>query len=217
MLAKLKEYGLHFLVSCLIMLMIAGIIKYHNDTRNLNEQIYLAGKSHGTLIISKPPEKSILDKVLDKKKLHVSPNIPKDSISKVIEIVSTSTNCPNIDITVLKSGTVVSDSSGVAKIIVEDYENQILGSKLDLRLASLIYPRQQGHALDWDLGLQISYWRVWKLYPEATAATDFIGLGLSYNPNIKHLQNLYFGVGYGYRWDDNYFTPYASGSLRFGK
>lgn len=216
LLGKLKEFGAHFLASCLIILLIAGAIKYHNDTRNLNEQIYLQSKSHGKLVIAKTPEKNLLDKVLGKKKIHVSPDIPKKDISKAISVVS-STDCPAIDITVLKNGQVVSDSTGVTKILIEDYENSILGSKLDLRLTAIAYPKQPERESDWDLGLQISYWKVWHLYPDVTLARDFIGTGVSYRPELKYLENLMFGVGYGYRWDKGYWTPYASGSLRFGK
>lgn len=216
LIGKLKEYLLHFAVSCLIILGILGIVKYHNDVRNLNEQIYLQSKAHNSLVISKPAPRSIIEKILDKKILPVSPDIPKNDISKVIE-VKTSSNCPNVDVTVLKDGTVVSNSSGVTHILVEDYEHPLYYNKLDLRLAGIFYPKTKSHNWDWDLGLQISYWHFWRLTPDLTVAPDFVGGGISYNPNIKHLENLDVGIGYGYRFDWGEALPYAAGSLRFGK
>jgi hypothetical protein len=214
LLGKLQEYVLHFCVSALIILGLVGILKYHNDIRNLNERLYLAGKSHNNLVVSSPPKKNIIDKVLDRKKLTPAPEVPSDQISSVAEIQQST--CAPVVITILKDGTIVTPSTGVVSIIVESYEHPLYQNKLDLRIAGLTYPRMQQHPSDWDFALQVSYFHVWKLAPDLTLSGDFVGAGLSYGPNIKHFENFVVGIGYGYRWDENYWTPYAAASLRLG-
>ncbi len=215
MLAKLKEYVIHFLVSCLILVGVGGYVKYRVDMQHLQEQLYQAGKA-GTLVIAKTPDRTLLEKLQGKKKLVVPPSVPRDSISRVIE-VHTSTNCPTATVVVTRDGSIVASTSTVTRIFVEDYDKELFYKKLDLRLTGLAYPRRQGFSGGQDVGLQASYWHFWRLHPDATVSTKLIGIGISLSPEIPYLENLYLGGGYAYHFRDNYYVPYGSASLKFGK
>jgi len=193
-----------------------GYARHLEEVRQLNEQILAASKA--TVITSLPPKKSIIDHIIDKKVLPAV-DIPRKDISSVIEIIpKTSTGaCTTAatTVTVLKNGTVESSSPNVNKLLVERYDNSFFGAEMQMRLAGLIYPGENGHKASADFGLQFSYWRIWRFYPDLTIASHSADVGLSYHQKIGIFTNTYIGVGYGYRWDIDTLGPYASASLRF--
>jgi hypothetical protein len=213
--AKLKQYSLHFFVSLVIILGLAGFATHLEDVRQLNEQIYLISHSQGKLVVSLPPKKSIVDRIIDKKVIPPAP-VPTNTIHSVVEVVQTSTACPPVVITLLKDGTVVSNSPGITKILVEDYTQSFFGNELMLRGAGLIYPGDRFHnsKIQGDWGVQVSYMRVWRLYPDVTLARHTLGLGLSYRQDTGLFKYIYVGGGYGYHFEDGYWGPYASVSAR---
>jgi hypothetical protein len=215
---KVKEYALHFFVSLVVILGIAGFATHLETVRQLNEQIYLISHANGKLVTSLPPKKSIVDRIIDKKVIPPAP-VPLHDISKVVEIFPTvqSSSCPVVVVTVLKDGTVVSNSPGITKILVEDYENEFFGRDLMFRGAGLIYPGDKfhGNKVQGDFGVQVSYLRVWRFYPDLTLARHSFGGGISYHQDVWVFKNTYLGAGYAYHFEDGYWGPYADVSVRF--
>lgn len=212
---KLKEYTLHFVISLAVILGLGGFATHLESVRQLNEQIYLISHAKGKIVTSLPPKKSIVDHIIDKKVIPPAP-VPLHEISKVVEIVQTS-SCPIVVITVLKDGTVVSNSPGITKILVEDYENEFFGHDLMFRGAGLIYPGDKFHnsKVQGDFGIQVSYLRIWRFTPDVTIARHSFGGGVSYHQPMWVIKNSYLGAGYVYHFEYGYWGPYADVSVRF--
>jgi hypothetical protein len=212
--ANIKTYAEHFILVLLLVLGLYGFIRHEITVRELNEKLYQLSKANGSLIISTPPKKSIVDHIIDKKVLPVAP-VPKGQISEVVAVVEKSTGCPAIGLTILKNGDVVSNSPGVSTILVENYADNFFGTDLQLRGAGLLYAGEKGYKVSGDAAIQASYWRIWRLYPDATVGLHSIGGGISYHHAWGIFKNTYGGLGYSYHWNEGYWGPYASASLRF--
>lgn len=209
---KLKEYFFHFIISALIIFIAWGFFRYRDETARLNNQLYLAGKSSGHLVMSQPPKKPLVDKILGRRVLRTPPAVAPDKIDHVIEVV-TSSNCPPVSVVVLKDGTAVSDSTGVASITIENYEQ--FRPKLGIRLAFVATPRTAGFAASYEPGLHIHYWKLFRIQPDLLFTPTSVGAGMSYNPRTLFLTNTYFGVGYSHKFSEHRNTVYSSVSVKF--
>lgn len=209
---KLREYLFHFITSALIIFIVWGFLRYRDETARLNNQLYLAGKAAGHLVVSVPSKKPLVDRILGRPVLHTPPAVPPDKISHVIE-VATSSNCPPVSIVVLKDGTAVSDSTGVTSIVIENYEH--FQPKLGFRLAYLVYPRTAAYPASWDLGVHIHYWKFLGIRPDLTLASSTLGAGVSYNPKIWIFSNTYLAAGYVFKFNQHRETVYSSLSVKF--